>query len=84
MTCPKHDSPEEFSHCNRLTLFERVATDAKAVLEARQKLMNLMGMGQAWDDQQAVVQSCVKSLEESVRDADIAGVFGEPIELRKA
>lgn len=84
MTCPKHDSPEEMAHCNRLTLFERVARDAKAVLEARQKLMNLMGMGVEWDRQQEVVQSCVKSLEASVRDADIAGVFGEPIELRKA
>lgn len=77
MTCPKHETPEEYEHCNRMTLFSRIARDAKGVLEARQRLMNLMGMGAEWDNQQVVVQNCMKSLEASVRDADLAGLFRE-------
>jgi cobalamin biosynthesis protein CobD/CbiB len=66
---------QEFEHCNRVALLERVAKDAKAVLEARKKLMNLMGRNAEWDKQQDVVQAAVKQMEDSVRDAEIAGLF---------
>ena len=75
MTCPKHETTEEYAHCNEVTLFKRIAKDAKGLLEARGRLMALMGTGQAWDDQQIVVQNCIRSLEASVHDADFAGLF---------
>ncbi len=76
MTCTvEHATQEDRDHCTRATLFERVAREAKGLLEARERLMTLMGTGQPWDDQQIVVQNCVKSLEASVREADMAGLF---------
>ena len=57
------------------TLFKQIATDAKNVIEARRKLLTLMATSQAWDDQQAVVQTLVKGLEASVNVAEVAGLF---------
>jgi hypothetical protein len=80
MTCPKHETQEEYAHCNKVTLFEIIAKNAKAVVDGRRKLMSLMGTGKPWDDQQKVVQENVARLEASVKDAEIASLLHDSSE----
>lgn len=66
MKC-EHKTEGEYAVCNRCTAFERIARDARLMLQARKKYMDLLLVAPTDSDEaQVALQDAVKDLERSV------------------